>query len=89
MIPVDARAEIRFDYQTSVVADKYWEPGLVVSTSDEQFARGAIQSGSLMSVDREDPFGAGSKRAAFPPPLGRNERCWCGSGLKFKRCHGR
>lgn len=23
------------------------------------------------------------------PKLGRNEPCWCGSGLKFKRCHGR
>lgn len=23
------------------------------------------------------------------PTLGRNERCWCGSGLKHKRCHGR
>lgn len=21
--------------------------------------------------------------------LGRNERCWCGSNLKFKKCHGR
>jgi uncharacterized protein YecA (UPF0149 family) len=21
------------------------------------------------------------------PQLGRNERCWCGSGLKYKRCH--
>jgi preprotein translocase subunit SecA len=20
--------------------------------------------------------------------LGRNDPCWCGSGLKFKRCHG-
>lgn len=20
--------------------------------------------------------------------LGRNERCWCGSGLKYKKCHG-
>ena len=28
--------------------------------------------------------------APMPParPLGRNERCWCGSGKKFKRCHG-
>ncbi len=24
-----------------------------------------------------------------PPKLGRNERCWCGSGKKFKNCHGR
>lgn len=21
-------------------------------------------------------------------PLGRNEECWCGSGVKYKRCHG-
>jgi preprotein translocase subunit SecA len=24
-----------------------------------------------------------------PPKLGRNEPCWCGSGKKFKYCHGR
>jgi preprotein translocase subunit SecA len=24
-----------------------------------------------------------------PPKLGRNERCWCESGKKFKNCHGR
>jgi hypothetical protein len=24
----------------------------------------------------------------FPPPPGRNEPCPCGSGKKFKRCHG-
>jgi len=23
-----------------------------------------------------------------PPKLGRNEPCWCGSGKKFKYCHG-
>lgn len=22
------------------------------------------------------------------PKLGRNDPCWCGSGTKFKRCHG-
>ena len=21
--------------------------------------------------------------------IGRNERCWCGSGKKFKHCHGK
>lgn len=31
-------------------------------------------------------------RAGRTPPerarkLGRNEPCWCGSGLKYKRCH--
>ncbi|HTS14716.1 MAG TPA: preprotein translocase subunit SecA [Candidatus Sulfotelmatobacter sp.] len=23
------------------------------------------------------------------PKLGRNDPCWCGSGLKYKKCHGR
>jgi preprotein translocase subunit SecA len=21
--------------------------------------------------------------------IGRNDACWCGSGLKYKKCHGR
>ena len=32
------------------------------------------------------------RRAAAPagtPKLGRNDPCWCGSGLKYKKCHGR
>lgn len=24
-----------------------------------------------------------------PPKRGRNEQCWCGSGKKYKKCHGR
>jgi preprotein translocase subunit SecA len=31
-------------------------------------------------------------RPAGPPPgtkLGRNDPCWCGSGRKYKKCHGR
>jgi len=24
---------------------------------------------------------------APPKKIGRNEPCWCGSGLKYKRCH--
>jgi preprotein translocase subunit SecA len=23
------------------------------------------------------------------PKLGRNDPCWCGSGKKYKHCHGR
>lgn len=23
------------------------------------------------------------------PKLGRNDACYCGSGLKYKKCHGR
>ena len=31
-------------------------------------------------------FGIGKSPVAAAAP-GRNESCWCGSGLKYKRCH--
>jgi preprotein translocase subunit SecA len=36
--------------------------------------------------------GSGAIRAGYSPDgrrMGRNEACWCGSGLKYKKCHGR
>ena len=40
----------------------------------------------------DEAVGTGPARAAGQPPdgekLGRNDPCWCGSGKKFKRCHG-
>ena len=28
------------------------------------------------------------RRVSTDEQLGRNDPCWCGSGKKFKRCHG-
>jgi preprotein translocase subunit SecA len=28
------------------------------------------------------------RRVADVEQIGRNDPCWCGSGKKFKRCHG-
>jgi preprotein translocase subunit SecA len=36
--------------------------------------------------------GAGQAKPGFTPSgarIGRNDICWCGSGLKYKKCHGR
>jgi preprotein translocase subunit SecA len=36
--------------------------------------------------------GSGELRPGFSPAgvrMGRNDACWCGSGLKYKKCHGR
>ena len=41
---------------------------------------------SAKSVPAETPDNAPAKRAA--PKVGRNEPCPCGSGKKYKRCHG-
>jgi preprotein translocase subunit SecA len=35
---------------------------------------------------------AGSPKPGFTPGgerIGRNDPCWCGSGAKYKKCHGR
>ena len=39
---------------------------------------------------RAAPVGAGAAvPAGAAAKLGRNDPCWCGSGKKYKRCHGR
>ncbi len=56
--------------------------------------------GAMTNVDAVAPEGAAlpahGKRPAPAKPapkqgdkIGRNEPCWCGSGRKFKQCHGR
>jgi preprotein translocase subunit SecA len=32
--------------------------------------------------------GNGAQAARTGPKIGRNDPCWCGSGKKFKKCHG-
>jgi hypothetical protein len=50
-----------------------------VRADAEAMVRRAVKSAA--------PSGIGD--VASVPKLGRNERCWCGSGIKFKKCHGR
>ncbi|MEP6639066.1 MAG: preprotein translocase subunit SecA [Chloroflexota bacterium] len=38
------------------------------------------------------PAGGGGPKPGFTPSgarIGRNDPCWCGSGAKYKKCHGR
>jgi preprotein translocase subunit SecA len=40
---------------------------------------------------RGAPIGAGAGAAGAPGAagkIGRNDPCWCGSGKKYKKCHG-
>jgi preprotein translocase subunit SecA len=38
------------------------------------------------AIDGASPAAAA---ASGTPKLGRNDPCFCGSGLKYKKCHGR
>jgi preprotein translocase subunit SecA len=53
-------------------------------------AAAATRSGPIQYQHGDQPVAAG-RPAGGPsdaPKIGRNDPCWCGSGKKFKRCHG-
>jgi preprotein translocase subunit SecA len=53
--------------------------------------RGAVAAGGAATATATGDGsgnGAASAEQRVGPKLGRNDPCWCGSGKKFKRCHG-
>jgi preprotein translocase subunit SecA len=58
----------------------------------DPFAGAASAAGAGAGVGAGAGAGAGGARPGFTPrgdKIGRNDPCWCGSGQKYKRCHGR
>ena len=47
----------------------------------DEAVTGAGQAGAPTPAAQAAPASTG-------PKVGRNDPCWCGSGKKFKRCHG-
>jgi preprotein translocase subunit SecA len=47
------------------------------------------ETGEVVSVVDEETVGKGASRLAKVPRVGRNEPCPCGSGKKYKHCHGK
>ncbi|MGH7690039.1 MAG: SEC-C metal-binding domain-containing protein, partial [Gemmatimonadaceae bacterium] len=35
-----------------------------------------------------EPDHVEQRRVSADEQIGRNDPCWCGSGKKFKKCHG-
>ncbi|MDQ7075994.1 MAG: preprotein translocase subunit SecA [Gammaproteobacteria bacterium] len=52
-------------------------------------ANSAIQSGVAEEDVQADDEEIHTPYVREQPKLGRNEPCWCGSGKKFKQCHGK
>jgi preprotein translocase subunit SecA len=52
-------------------------------------AGAAARPGTIQASHGESDVAAAPRPAAGAPKLGRNEPCYCGSGLKYKKCHGR
>jgi preprotein translocase subunit SecA len=54
-------------------------------------AAGAAPGGAALA-DEEDaapPIPVEQRKLSPDEQIGRNDPCWCGSGQKYKKCHGR
>ncbi|MEO9181300.1 MAG: preprotein translocase subunit SecA [Acidimicrobiales bacterium] len=61
------------------------------STVDEGLEK-AITNAEAIAPDATELPAHGAVKKALPKEgdkIGRNEPCWCGSGRKYKQCHGR
>jgi len=56
-----------------------------VSAQEQPVARPVARP--IMPV--REPAAVGARGSGGQPKLGRNDPCWCGSGKKYKKCHGR
>jgi preprotein translocase subunit SecA len=48
----------------------------------------AEAAGYAAEATAEPPRQVETRRVAEEDKIGRNDPCWCGSGKKFKKCHG-
>ncbi|NID07031.1 SEC-C domain-containing protein [Luteibacter jiangsuensis] len=76
VIPSDPAEVVTARVRSSDATDTLVLTDQVIAIPGESFAVQGIQ---IHVHDATD---------GFRPKLGRNDRCWCASGLKFKRCHG-
>jgi preprotein translocase subunit SecA len=79
--PVAARGgALQYEHETSAGADAIAAAGAATAVAEapalqplQPAARAPLQQGPAVNEHKD---------------LGRNDPCWCGSGKKFKRCHG-
>ena len=83
-VPVVLRAYLEFLGERAMISQMYELTRALEGTLDE-FAH-AVRTGEHphhAPAAREQPFVHGA------PKTGRNDPCPCGSGKKFKKCHGK
>ena len=74
-----ARVQIRGEEQVEALEQSHQpDQGIKMEHANAQNPLDAEQS-----TDEHRPF------VRKDPKIGRNEPCWCGSGKKFKQCHGK
>ena len=79
VIPRDPSQPAEAGYHPENAAYEAHAPSAVVATPD-----GGVFAMKDITTGEKGP----DRRPVAGPKLRRNEPCWCGSGKKYKRCHG-
>ncbi len=61
-------------------------------TEADEGLEGAVTNANVVAPGATELLTHGAAKKALPKQgdkIGRNEPCWCGSGRKYKQCHGR
>jgi hypothetical protein len=82
IVPSDPEVAASSLYDVSVAGDRLFGPSLVDARGGD-YGRLAIMDPGQWTTD-----GSGAPVRTVLPRVGRNAPCPCGSGAKFKRCHG-
>jgi len=75
------RVQIRSEEQVEALEQRH-QPDQDIKM-EHASALSPLDAGQSPEEDSQQPF------VRKQPKLGRNEPCWCGSGKKFKQCHGK
>jgi preprotein translocase subunit SecA len=76
--PVEARGgELRYEHETSAGADAIAAAGA-----------GSATAVATAPSSPTSPLGVQPQAVNEHKDIGRNDPCWCGSGKKYKKCHG-
>jgi preprotein translocase subunit SecA len=64
------------------------EPSTVPQGASDDMFTGGASSPAVSRAAGLAPAGPSGDVTPDGKPIGRNDPCWCGSGKKFKKCHG-
>jgi preprotein translocase subunit SecA len=85
----------QFNYSSADAPEYGVGAAVAANMADGEF-EGGQGGGSAPGVIPQPPkvssTGGGGAPAGFDPdgnPMSRNQQCWCGSGKRFKNCHGK
>ncbi len=85
---VQMLARIRIRSEEEVAAMEAEQQRMAERLQKQMLASGGGAPGAAADEDSARAAGAGAVVAASGPKVGRNDACPCGSGKKYKHCHG-